>query len=229
MLGNLKKASWEAWGSGRAGGAALERHSAWGSGLVSRAQEEGQGSGRAKGRLWEGICYSEPLRAVRKEQLVSGAWQGGEVGGVRQCSGPGSFICLAKIKPELVCVCLSVPGQGRAPVLRHGERLSECTFRLSWKVFWILTVYECDRASALGVYCVEIHFSLQSSLALAREKLLIGEPELGQSSARGSAGLGWGGRGAESGGGCWPLSRLAVSCCCLLPGEAAHISAKVFS
>lgn len=88
-----------------------------------------------------------------------------------------------------------------------------------------------DRASALGVYCVEIHFSLQSSLALAGERLLTGEPELGQSSARGSAGLGKGGQGAESGGGCWPLlsSPLAVSCCCLLPGEAAHILAKVFS
>lgn len=94
MLGNLKKASWEAWGCGRAGGVALERHSAWGSGLVSGAQAEGEGEGRAEG-LWEGICCSEPLGAVRREQLVSGAWQGGEVGGVRQCSGPGSFICSA--------------------------------------------------------------------------------------------------------------------------------------
>lgn len=116
MLGNLKKASWEAWGCGRAGGAALERHSPWGSVLVSRAQEEGEGLGRAKGPLWEGICCSEPLGAVRREQLVSGAWQGGEAGGVRQCSGPGSFICSAKIKPELVCLCVSVcPRAGQSP------------------------------------------------------------------------------------------------------------------
>lgn len=72
---------------------ALERHSTWGSGLVSGAQAEGEGEGRAEG-LWEGICCSEPLGAVRREQLVSGAWQG-EAGGVRQCSGPGSFICSA--------------------------------------------------------------------------------------------------------------------------------------
>ena len=43
MLGNLKEASWEAWGCGRAGGAVLERHSTWGSGLVSGAQAEGEG------------------------------------------------------------------------------------------------------------------------------------------------------------------------------------------
>lgn len=79
-------------------------------------QCEGEGLGRAKGRLWEGICCSEPLGAVRREQLVSGAWQGGEFGGVRQCSGPGSFICLAKIKPELVCLCVSVcPRAGQSP------------------------------------------------------------------------------------------------------------------
>lgn len=54
-----------------------------------------------------------------------------------------------------------------------------------------------DRASALGVYCVEIHFSLQSSLALAGERLLTGEPELGQSSAWGSAGLGRVGKGLK--------------------------------
>ena len=157
---------------------------------------------------------------------------------MRQCSGSGSFICSAKIKPELVCVCVCVYvyvcvcvsvclSQGGVEFVKVSTCLAACTFGLSWKLFWILTVYECDRALASGVYCVGTYFSLQGSLALAREKFLFGEPELGQNSAQGSAGLGWGGREGDSRGGCWPLlsSPPAVSCCFLLPGEAGpHLS-----
>lgn len=116
-----------------------------------------------------------------------------------------------------LCVCLS---QGRAELLCHvmvRTCLSECTFRLSWKVFWILTVYECDRASALGLYCVEIHFSLQSSLALAREKLLIGD--LSWARALPGDQQGWGGVGEGL-----KVEEGAGLCC-----EAAQILAKVFS
>ena len=54
----------------------LERHSAWGSGLVSRSQAEGE-----RGQVGLSDCGKEsaaqsPLAATRREQQVSGARPG---------------------------------------------------------------------------------------------------------------------------------------------------------
>lgn len=135
-------------------------------------QCEGEGLGRTRDDYGEGICCSEPLGAVRREQLVSGAWQGGEFGGVR-----GNALALglsfARLKSSLslcVCVCLSVPGQGQSPcVASWGAPV--CLSHLQDKLESFL---DPDSLSVTGPqpwgYIVWKSTSLfQSSLALARE------------------------------------------------------------